>query len=86
MTEQAFEVLDELYFVTKFDTLQAHLGWDKTQLLQALAYLLQKGWVKCLDGQDNILEVTPDTLPALAPEALFLATKEGLKAHHGLDS
>ena len=82
MTERAFELLDELYFVIKFEALQAILGWKKEVLLAELIALLQKNWVKCLDAQDNIYTIEPQNLPNIADTCLFLATKEGLKAHH----
>lgn len=83
MNDQTFELLDELYFVIKFEALQAILGWERAVLLAELTALLQKKWIKCLDEKDNIWDIAPQDLPTIADSCLFLATKEGLKAHNG---
>jgi hypothetical protein len=82
MTDEEFELLDELYFVISFIQLQKVLVWEKTRLLEALASALSKGWVKCLDKQDNTLEILPKDLSAHYETCLFLATKEGLQTHN----
>jgi len=84
MNDLEYELLDELYFVISFQDLQETLGWTESTLLAQLVPLLQKNWIKCLDFQDNILPASPENLPDYYEKCLFLATKEGLKAHNSL--
>ena len=82
MTDQEFDLLDELYFVVSLSALQETLGWTRADVLENLACLLAKGWARCIDRQDQTLDISPADLPAYADTCLFLATKEGLKAHN----
>ncbi len=82
MTNLEYELLDELYFVIRFQDLQQVLEWEETLLLNQLCLLLEKEWVKCIDTQGNHLDTLPANLPAQHLACLFLATKTGLKAHH----
>jgi hypothetical protein len=86
MTDFEFDLLDELYFVTSFQALQEKLAWSEAVLLEQLASLMQKGWIKCLDAQDNLLEFPPADLLTHYQTCLFLASKAGLKAHNSRES
>jgi hypothetical protein len=84
VTDQEFEVLDELYFVTAFKALVAALGWSSEEVFVPLSEMVQKGWVKCLDP---ITEQEVECMSAIAlrnkvEQVLFLATKKGLFEHN----
>lgn len=83
MTDEEYDVLDELYFVIPFAQLQAELDMDKDILKEVLKTLLEKGWIKCFaDASEELLlhEVDMDTS---FQEYFYLATKAGLLAHNG---
>lgn len=83
MSDDEFDLLDELYFVQPYSVLQEALGWKDKHLLDTLGMLKEKGWVKCFIAPDqecfdaiNLYEVGKDLL--------YLATKKGLMAHNTL--
>lgn len=83
MTEEEFDVLDELYFVQSFDFLLEELEMEEGALKTVLSALIVKGWVKCFFSmQEEALshELQMDTKYR---EYFYLATKEGLMAHNG---
>uniref|UniRef100_UPI004047DA90 hypothetical protein n=1 Tax=Algoriphagus sp. TaxID=1872435 RepID=UPI004047DA90 len=83
MSDDEFDLLDELYFVQPYSVLQEALGWEDKHLLDTLGMLKEKGWIKCFTTPDqecfdaiNLYEVGTDLL--------YLATKKGLMAHNTL--
>ena len=57
MTDQEFDVLDELYFVQPFSFLIEELEMEEEELKQVLFSLLQKGYIKCLfNMKDEVFE------------------------------
>lgn len=82
MTDDEFDVLDELYFVTSFEQLLEGTEMDSGKLIQVLKEIYQKGWVKIMETVDD--EVSKDKLDLdnKADGYFFLATKEGLLAHN----
>lgn len=83
MSEEEFDVLDELYFVQSYAFLQDALGWEDRQLLHTLALLVEKGWVKCFTEPDHECFESVN-LQEVGKELLYLATKKGLMAHTSL--
>lgn len=85
MTDDEFEVLDELYFVQSFGDLVDLTGKESQPLTDILAKLYEKGWVRVLEGVDN--EVPKDALDLSnrSEQYHYLATKEGLMAHNTTD-
>ncbi len=80
MSNDEFDVLDELYFVQPYAFLQETLGWEDKRLLDALILLLEKGWIKCYTEPDQeCFEAI--NLQEVGKELLYLATKKGLMAH-----
>ena len=80
MSDDEFDLLDELYFVQPYSVLQEALGWEDKHLLDTLGMLKEKGWIKCFTTPDqecfdaiNLYEV--------GTVLLYLATKKGLMAH-----
>ena len=82
MTENEYDVLDELYFVTHYDDLERALPFDKTELKQVLKSLWKKGWLRCYDGIDMELESSEADMENQFDKYHYLASKEGLMAHN----
>jgi hypothetical protein len=83
MSDEEFDVLDELYFVQNYAFLQEALGWEDRQLLNTLTLLVEKGWVKCFTEPDQECFESLN-LQEVGKELLYLATKKGLMAHTSL--
>jgi hypothetical protein len=82
MTDEEFDLLDELYFVQHFDYLKETMGWAEDLLLTTLDSLYKKSYIKCLKGPDNeIFDI--ESIRDQGKEMFFLATKKGLMAHNG---
>ena len=53
MSDEEFDLLDELYFVQPYAILQDALGWPDPQLLNTLTLLKDKGWIKCFSEEEE---------------------------------
>lgn len=83
MTDQEFDVLDELYFVVPFSHLRQELDLEEEELKNTLQSLWKKGWIKCFLNASE--EARPDeiNLENRFSEYFYLASKSGLLAHNG---
>ncbi|MFY0592745.1 hypothetical protein [Roseivirga sp.] len=83
MTDEEFDVLDELYFVQPFTFLLEELSMSAEEIKPVLKLLLDKGWVKCLRDMNN--EVFDEDLKFEEnyQNYFYLASKKGLLAHNG---
>ena len=82
MTDQEFEIMDELYFVRSFDSLFKQFNFSEEVLKHYLAELIKKDWVKCMKDLDE--EVTDNLdFESKYKEYSYLVTKKGLMAHNG---
>ena len=82
MTEEEFEVLDELYFVTHYEELQLSLNLDTEPLKSLIISLWDKGWLRCYLGVDNELDGATVDFENQFNKYHYLASKEGLMAHN----
>jgi hypothetical protein len=84
VTDQEFEVLDELYFVTSFKALITAVGWSSDEVFKPLSEMVEKGWVKCLDptSEQEVECKSATELRNKVEQVLFLATKKGLFEHN----
>lgn len=82
MTDDEFDVLDELYFVTSFEQLKGATELAPGQLIQILESIYHKGWVKIMKTVDEEVPHDQLDLPNMADKYYFLATKDGLLAHN----
>lgn len=83
MDDLEFDILDELYFVQPFQYIKEELVLEEEVLKEALAKLLNKGWVKCLrKASDEVVAYETSLFEQNYKEYLYLATKEGLLAHN----
>lgn len=82
MTDLEFDILDEIYFVESFASIQSKLNIDAQSLKASLKNMIEKGWVKCFANQYT--EVVFDTHSFEEKYQIYhyLATKEGLLAHN----
>ncbi|NVJ86250.1 MAG: hypothetical protein HWE15_08085 [Algoriphagus sp.] len=83
MTEDEFDLLDELYFVQPYTYLKETLGWPDDRLLVTLQGLHQKSFIKCLTAPDDELFGVINILEE-GKNLFFLATKKGLMAHNAI--
>lgn len=82
MTEQEFDIIDEMYFLISFDKLQQELTLETTFLIDQLASLHAKGWIRILTGEED---AAPSALVNFKQEYRnynYLASKAGLLAHN----
>lgn len=82
MTDQEFDVMDELYFVTPFNELKSKLQIDDHELKNLLIGLLKKGWVKSFQTIDEEVDEDKLDFENKFREYHYLATKAGLMAHN----
>lgn len=83
MTDQEFDILDELYFVISFQELMRNLSWPVEDVLPVLKELVAKELVKCIDPQsEEEVELSAAELDKQYNKILFLATKKGLMEHN----
>lgn len=83
MTNDEFDLLDELYFLQSFQYIKSALDWEDDRLLMNLAILLEKGWIRCYAAPDHeIFEPLPMT--DSGKDYYYLATKQGLLNHNTL--
>lgn len=83
MTDQEFDLLDELYFVQPYDYLKEELAWSDEELYQTLVGLHQKGWLKCYNKMDEEVYEANVDLKTNYQSYFYLASKKGLMAHNG---
>ncbi|MCH7396791.1 hypothetical protein MM236_02285 [Belliella sp. DSM 107340] len=84
MTEEEFDLLDELYFVQHFDYLKDILGWEEELLLANLQSLLDKDYIKCLYKPDEEVFDKISSLKESGKTYYYLATKKGLMNHNSI--
>ena len=83
MNDAEFDILDELYFVTPFKTLVEKTGRPAAELLPVLGGLLERGLVRYYwPDPDTELAYETTSFGAIARDASYLASKEGLLQHN----
>ncbi len=83
MTDQEFDVLDELYFVTPFEELIEAVDLEEEEVFPVLKALLENGWIKCYRDYSEELLPHEVNINRCYQEYSYLATKAGLLAHNG---
>ena len=83
VTDPEFDLLDELYFVTPFRTLLQKTGLPATELENQLRALLEQGLIRSYwPDPDTELAYETTSFGAIARDAAYLASKEGLLQHN----
>ncbi|MDN3688807.1 hypothetical protein [Cyclobacterium jeungdonense] len=83
MTDDEFDLLDELYFLQSYEYLKNKLDWEDERLLFTLESLLKKEWIKCYSGPEEEI-FAPPSLTINGKELYYLASKQGLLNHNTL--
>lgn len=83
MTDNEFDLLDELYFVQSFSDLKEILEWEEGMVKETLHALIDKGWVKCFKDIKAEVALEDVDFQQLYSRYFYLATKAGLLAHNG---
>lgn len=83
MTDEEFDLLDELYFVQHFDYLKETLAWEDELLLATLQSLYEKAYIKCLSEPDTEIFDKVD-FKIIGKNLFYLATKKGLMEHNAI--
>lgn len=83
MSDEEFDLMDELYFVQPYTYLVETLAWEDELLLATLQSLYSQGFIKCLDDPDTERFGEVDIIKE-GKNLHFLATKKGLMAHNTL--
>jgi hypothetical protein len=82
MTDQEYDVLDELYFLTSFPELSKRCQLEAEELIEVLRTLLKKGWLNCFIEKDVPLTPEEVDLDQHYNQYYYLASKSGLFAHN----
>ena len=83
VTDPEFDLLDELYFVTPFRTLLQKTGLPAAELENQLRSLLEQGLIRSYwPDPDTELAYETTSFGAIARDAAYLASKEGLLQHN----
>ena len=82
MTDQEYEIMDELYFVISFRELMEKLLLEEVELKVSLSALLEKQYIKCFNNVSD--EIPPEHIDFENNyrNYHYLASKEGLFAHN----
>lgn len=85
MSNNEFDILDELYFVTSFPDLRSTLSLSDQELCDALQSLIRQGYVRILyPDQDTEHDYDEATFSRHCQDFFFLATKAGLVVHNSI--
>ena len=83
VTDPEYDLLDELYFVTPFRTLLQKTGLPVVDLENQLRSLLEQGLIRSYwPDPDTELAYETTSFGAIARDAAYLASKEGLLQHN----
>lgn len=82
MTDDEFDVLDELYFLQSYAYLKIETRISEQKLKAILADLLEKGWVKLYSSPIEQVEFEQSDFDAHFANYYYLASKAGLMAHN----
>jgi hypothetical protein len=84
MTDQEFDLLDELYFLSGFEELSLKLEIEELILKNQLAEIFKKGWLKILEkGTEGEVD-NLDLFDKNYKNYNYLASKAGLLAHNSM--
>lgn len=82
MSDEEFDVLDELYFVTSYDELAEAIEWSPEELVPVLSSLYENGMIRVLHGVDDDVPRGQVHLAEAYAQYHYLASKKGLLAHN----
>lgn len=83
MTDDEFDVLDELYFIRDFNSLSDSLDISEENTRDILESLITKNWVRVFYPQDREIAYDSSKYHSDYKKYYYIASKEGLLAHNG---
>ena len=84
MSDNEFDLIDELYFVQSYTIVKDALDWDSTMLNETLYSLYNKDFIKILLTHDEeFSDEISDPHNFSWSDKYFLASKKGLLLHNG---
>ncbi|WP_299760823.1 hypothetical protein [uncultured Pontibacter sp.] len=85
MSNNEFDILDELYFVTSYPDLKCTLSLNDAELCTALQSLIAQGYVRILyPDQDTEHEYNEAEFGEKCQHYFYLASKAGLVVHNSI--
>jgi DNA-binding MarR family transcriptional regulator len=82
MTDEEFDVLDELYFLQSFDDLAKSVNFSTKELKDILRALIKKGWLRFYVNPSDEISFEAKRFEKDYHKYYYLASKEGLLAHN----
>lgn len=82
MTNEEFDVLDELYFLQSFGSLEKAVNLSEAELVRILQLLIEKGWVRGFANPEDEIRYEKNRFRVEYRNYYYLASKEGLLAHN----
>ncbi|WP_425391827.1 transporter [Ekhidna sp.] len=82
MTDEEFDIIDELYFVTSYTDLKEATEFSDEQLRTHLIQMAQKGWVRVYKNVDEESELERLDFENDYQSFFYLASKKGLFEHN----
>ena len=82
MTSTEDIIIDQLYFVTRFDDVLDGVELLPEALAAELWKLIEKGWVKCYLNPETEIQVSDSEFQDNFRNYHYLASKQGLLAHN----
>ena len=82
MTDNDFDVIDELYFIQSYQYLTKTLDMSGKNIKTTLEGLLKRGWINCYITPTEEIEFDIRNFEKEYRNYHYLATKAGLLAHN----
>jgi len=82
MSNDEYELLDQLYFVVSFSEFQDIVGLEEQILIDTLWAMLTKGWIKCFKNPDIEIDPGEEDFRTNYGNYQYLASKQGLLVHN----
>jgi hypothetical protein len=82
MTDDEFNILDELYFVTSYQDLKEGSELDNETLQKNLISMVEEGWVRVYKNVDEASELSEINMSDHFKSYFYLASKKGLFEHN----
>ncbi|MEQ8907518.1 transporter [Ekhidna sp.] len=82
MTDEEFDIIDELYFVTAYNDLREATDLSDDQLRINLIRMANKGWVRVYKNVDEESEIEQLDMEKDYRSYYYLASKKGLFEHN----
>ena len=82
MTDEEFDIIDELYFVTAYADLKEATDMSDAELKENLVKMAKKGWVRVYKSVDEESELDKLDFDNDYQSFYYLASKKGLFEHN----